>query len=289
MAISDWHPIVLFVFFCCVISSTMLLLNPIVLCISLATSLFLMLLLNKKNEKKALILYGFLFVITIMVNPMITTAGETVIYKFAGRVVTLEAVLYGAAIATMLVAALSWFSCYNKLMTSDKFTYLFGKILPTFALTVVITLRLVPTFQQQLAKISLAQRAIGMDYTVGTARERLQRIVTILSILLTGALENAMETAASMKARGYGLPNKSSFSVFMFTRYDALLLSIFLLCMSIVLKGVISGDLQFAYYPRVEGLELTKQSAMSYISFFFLCSCPILIEIKEKWKWRALN
>lgn len=289
MAFSELHPFVLFVFFVCVIGSTMLLLNPVFLCISLITAIYLAMLYNRENRKKSLFFYSFIFLTTVLINPLLTTAGETTIYEIGERPITLEALLYGIAIAIMLVAALNWFSCYNKFMTSDKFTYLFGKILPTFALTIVITLRLVPTFQQQLTKISLAQKAIGMDYTVGTIRERLQRIVRILSILLTGALENAMETAASMKARGYGLPNKSSFSIFMLTRQDKQLLCVFLLLIGIMLIGVLSGDLRFSYYPRIEKLEMTRLSAMSYVSFFLLCSCPILIEVKEKLKWRSLK
>lgn len=289
MTFAESHPFVLFIFFICVIGSTMLLLNPVFLCVSLITSISLAMLCGGGNRKKIIFFYGVIFLTTVLINPLLTTAGETTIYEIGSRPITLEAVLYGMAVATMLVAALSWFSCYNKFMTSDKFVYLFGKVLPTFALTVVITLRLVPTFQQQLTKISLAQKAIGMDYTVGTVRERLQRIVRILSILLTGALENAMETAASMKARGYGLPNKSSFSIFMLTRQDKQLLSIFLLLIGLVLIGVLSGDLRFSYYPRIEKLEMTGLSAMCYVSFFLLCSCPILIELKEKWKWRLLK
>lgn len=286
---SEYHPIVLLTYFLCVIGCTMLLLNPVFLCISLATSICLTLALDRVHLKKTLFFYSIILLTTIVLNPLLTTAGETAIYYISERAITLEALLYGTAIGIMLVAALSWFRCYNKIMTSDKFTYLFARLLPTFALTIVITLRRVPTFQEQLTKISLAQKAIGMDYTVGTARERLQGIVRILSVLLTGALENAMETAASMKARGYGLPHKSSFSIFTFTRRDALLLSIFILCAALILVGAVSGVLHFSYYPRVEKMEMTWLSTMCYASFFLLCSYPILIELKEKWKWRSSN
>lgn len=44
---------------------------------------------------------------------------------------TLESIAYGCAAAVMLVAVLFWFSCYNEVMTSDKFMYLFGRIIRT--------------------------------------------------------------------------------------------------------------------------------------------------------------
>ena len=51
----------------------------------------------------------------------------------------------------------------------------------------------------------------GID---GSLLQRLRNGVTILSILLTWCLENALETADSMKSRGYGLPGRTAFSIY---------------------------------------------------------------------------
>ena len=44
--------------------------------------------------------------------------------------------------------------------------------------------------------------------------KKVRNAVTVLSILVTWALENAMDTADSMKSRGYGLPGRTAFSVY---------------------------------------------------------------------------
>jgi energy-coupling factor transport system permease protein len=46
----------------------------------------------------------------------------------------------------MLAAVISWFSCYNAVMTSDKFVYLFGRVIPALSLILSMTLRFVPKF-----------------------------------------------------------------------------------------------------------------------------------------------
>jgi energy-coupling factor transport system permease protein len=43
---------------------------------------------------------------------------------------TLESIFYGLAAAVMLAAVVLWFGCYNEVMTSDKFIYLFGRVIP---------------------------------------------------------------------------------------------------------------------------------------------------------------
>ena len=44
----------------------------------------------------------------------------------------------------------------------------------------------------------------------GSLLQRLKNAITILSIMVTWALENAIETADSMKSRGYGLPGRTA-------------------------------------------------------------------------------
>ena len=52
--------------------------------------------------------------------------------------------LYGLASAALLSATLLWFTCYNTVMTSDKFIYLFGRVIPALSLVLSMTMRFVP-------------------------------------------------------------------------------------------------------------------------------------------------
>ena len=143
-----YHPIVILLFFIGVTSITMLIMHPVYLVISLCVACTLHVLMIETRLWKSLLIYGSLFFSIALVNPLISQEGDQILFTLGSRVITLEAVCYGMVIAVMLIAVLLWFSCYNEVMTSDKFLDVFGKIVPTFALTVIITLRLVPRFKQ---------------------------------------------------------------------------------------------------------------------------------------------
>ena len=283
---AKYHPIVILLFFIGVTSITMLIMHPIYLVISLCVACTLHVLMIETRVGKSFLIYGSLFLSIALVNPLISQEGDHILFALGSRVVTLEAICYGMVIAVMLIAILLWFSCYNEVMTSDKFLDVFGKIVPTFALTVIITLRLVPRFQQQLQKIVVAQKAIGLDYKTGSLQYRLLCIVRMLSILMTWALENAVETADVMKARGYGLPGKSTFSNYTFHKRDRLFLFTFSVLFLINVVGFIKGAAQFTFYPKLSALTFSEEGIMSVISFFMLCSLPVVVELRERMKWR---
>ena len=77
-------------------------------------------------------------------------------------------------------------------MTSDKFIYLFGRMIPALSLVFAMVLRFVPKFQAQFRVISQGQQCIGRDLSQGNLLTRARNGLTILSILTTWALENAI-------------------------------------------------------------------------------------------------
>ena len=92
-----------------------------------------------------------LFMVVALMNPLFNHYGVTVLfYLYNGTPVTLESVVYGLAMAVMLCEVIIWFQCYNKIMTSDKFIYLFGRVIPGFSLILSMCLRFVPRFKNRM-------------------------------------------------------------------------------------------------------------------------------------------
>lgn len=105
----------------------------------------------------------FLLFMAVM-NPVFNHQGVTILfYLNNGNPITKESILYGVAAACMFVTVIVWFSCYNVVMTSDKFIYIFGKILPALSLIFSMVLRFVPRYLAQIKVISNAQKCIGRD------------------------------------------------------------------------------------------------------------------------------
>ena len=288
---SSYHPILNFGFFIIVMAFTMLFLQPVYLGISLAAAFCYSIYLNgKKGLLFNLALALPMIILGTLFNPLFNHQGATILWYFpSGNPLTLEAIYFGLASATMIASVIVWFSCYNAIMTSDKFIYLFGRLIPSISLIFSMVLRLVPKFKNQAKVIINGQKCIGRDPMNGNLKQRLQNGTRIISILTTWALENGIETADSMRARGYGLKGRTSFSTFRFDTRDKIAAVIMMLMLVIVFVPIATGNVYINYYPLVIMNETTAGAVMNYIAFGILCFMPLVLDLVEDIKWRVLK
>jgi energy-coupling factor transport system permease protein len=277
-AFSGYHPAVNLLYFAAVIGFAMFFLHPILLGISFFCAAVYALYIKRK---KALV-FGLVFILPLLIftaamNPLFNHQGVTILgYLPNGNPVTRESVLYGFAAAGMLITVITWFACFNAVMTSDKIIYLFGRVMPALSLILSMSLRFVPRFIAQAKIIYNAQKTLGQK----------PGGLKILSILITWALENAIETADSMKARGYGLPGRTAFSIFTFRRRDGFAFIYILACVAVVFVGASMGVLRFRYFPGIQSNPITVSSAAVFIIYFALGAFPIILNMKEAFRWK---
>ncbi len=284
---SKYHPIVNFAYFLCVLGFSCGYMHPIALAISLVTGFIYSVMLNGKKAVKFNLLYMIpLVLITAAINPAFNHEGMTIItYLPSDNPLTLESIVYGIASAIMLWSVICHFSCFNKIMTSDKFLYLFGKIVPALSLILSMVLRFVPKFKAQIKSVSLAQAFVGKDASQGNIIDRAKNGIKILSIMITWSLENAITTADSMKSRGYGLPNRTAYSNFRLCKRDIKALLYIIILSAYIIAKSIKGGLYFKYFPIIKG-NFDISIILAYLLLFI---CPIIIEVKEAIKWKKLK
>lgn len=283
------HPLVNMIYFVFAIGFSCVMLNPFCLASSLIGSVAFMLFIES-SSKKNILYFTAVFIFAALFNPLFNHRGLTIITYFpGGNPLTAESIVYGLASGAMLVTVIAWFYCFSKVMTSDKFIYLFGKVAPSLSLILSMTLRFVPRFISELKRVSVAQKGIGNGIGQGKLTERIKNGLSVLSITVTWALENAIETSDSMKARGYGLPGRSAFSIFKFTKKDGLWLFLELLFGIYALFGGLSGAISFEYFPSYKMAVLTPYAISVYAAYFVFMLLPIIIEITEVIKWNALK
>ncbi len=286
-----YHPIVNFIYFVFVIGFSCFFMHPVCLCISLACGFTYSVMLKGKKAIKINLIYMIPMVVAMaLINPLFNHEGVTVIgYLPSGNPLTLESIIYGVCAAVMIASVICHFSCYNEVMTSDKFIYLFGKIIPAISLVFSMTLRFVPRFAAQLKVVTNAQKCMGRDVSGGSIIKRAKNGLNILSVMTTWALENSIETADSMKARGYGLPGRSSFSIFTFDKRDRKALICILLLGVYTFVGNLMGEIDFNFFPSVQWADVSVFGISVFLSYLLLCICPIIIELWEVRKWKALR
>lgn len=290
-AFSQMHPIVNFIFFAFVIGFSMFIMNPACLLISLVCALFNVLYLNGKKAVRLSVLYLLPTIIIIaIVNPVFNHDGVTMLAYFPwDNPLTLESIIYGIATAVLLSSIVLWFSCFNEVMTSDKFIYLFGRIIPSLSLVLSMALRFVPRFIFQFNVIRNSQKCIGRDISDGKLLQRLKNAAKIISIMISWALENAIETADSMKSRGHGLKGRTTFSIYRFSKRDAAVLSLIMTSGVILIIMSVLDVAKFRYFPSVKGNVISAPAIIYYALYFSLMIMPLAINVWEGIKWKRLR
>lgn len=283
------HPTVLFLFFIFAAGFSMFLMHPVFLVISFTCAFGYCVYLKGKKGIKSLGLFLPVVIFSAVINAAFNHEGITILVYVNDNPITLESLIYSLAAALMLLGVLLWFSCLNEVMTSDKLMCIFGKISPSIAILFSMTLRFVPRFSAQLKKINHAQKCIGRSYNDGGFFTRLKNGVKILSILITWALENAVETADSMKSRGWGLKGRTSFSGFRFDKRDALSFTAILILAAVIFAGLLMGEGRINYYPAIVLSDFSFFGLAVYISYFLLMAFPLIFSLTEDFKWYRLK
>ncbi|MEG1500448.1 MAG: energy-coupling factor transporter transmembrane component T [Clostridiales bacterium] len=290
-AFAGYHPVINFLYFTFVFICSMFFMHPICLAISIISGVTYSIVLNGKKALRFNLIYLLpMMLIAMLVNPAFNHEGATIlVYLSSGNPITLESIAFGIAAAVMLAAVVSWFSCYNVIMTSDKFIYLFGRVIPALSLILSMVLRFIPKFKAQIKVISNAQKCVGRDVSNGSILQRAKHGIKILSIMVTWSLENAIETADSMKTRGYGLPGRTAFSIYRFDKRDKKALLVIGSMGLYVIIGAIVGGVYFRYFPSMKSVSLSPFSVTVFAAYFILCIYPIIIERQEDRKWKQLK
>lgn len=271
------HPLAAFIWFAVMLVLTVVLFHPLALLLSLAGALAYGIRLHGRRAVK----YFFVLPLPVAavmaaVNVLFVHRGVTVLAYLGSSPLTKEALVYGCCAGLMTAAVLMWFYCITLVMTSDKFTDLFGRVMPSASLMLTMTMRFVPHFAGQARRIREARRAMGCGDGDGV-RGGLKTI----SVMTTWALENSIETADSMKARGYGRSGRTSYSIFRRQGRDIALLCATAVCAA----AACLGRIKIVCYPLIS----LSGSTPGLTAFGVLCAMPAALDLWEELRWRYLQ
>ena len=285
---SEYHPFINLIYFAFTISFSLVLTHPLAQGISLMCAVIYAVSINGKKSVKFLLKYCLpMVLLTAFINPAFNHEGATTLMYFPnGNPLTLESILYGFSAGVMIITTLMWFSSFNRVMTTDKFIYLFGKVIPALSLVLSMSLRFVPKFKSQMQTVTEAQRSIGRDVSNGSLFERTKTAIHIFSIMITWSLENAIETADSMKSRGYGLKGRTAFSIYRFEERDKYALIWLSFCGLFLVAGTILNAFGFRYFPDIHYAAFDMTTIPFYCAYSALCITPVILNFKEEKKWK---
>lgn len=281
-AFSRCHPAVNFLYFVGAIGFGVVIQHPVYMLAAVLGSLLYYGLLKGKKAVKTLLLLIPLFLLITLVNPLFNTLGKTELFLLFGRPYTLEALYYGAVVGGIFIVMMLWFGCYSEVLTSDKFTSLFGSFIPSISLLLVMVLRMIPNLMGKAAQISGVRKSIGKSADNGTMKEKVRSGMTVLSALTDWALEGSIATADSMRSRGYGSAKRTNFQIYRMTLRDWVLL---VLIAALAAATIFGGDKSAEFIPAVQIMPLTW-GFTSYCAYLLL---PTALHLKEALTWHILR
>ena len=286
---SEYHPFINLIYFAFTISFSLVLTHPLAQGISLVCAVIYAVSINGKKSVIFLLKYCLpMVLLTAFINPAFNHEGATTLLYFPnGNPLTLESILYGFSAGVMIITTLMWFSSFNRVMTTDKFIYLFGKVIPALSLVLSMSLRFVPKFKSQMQTVTEAQRSIGRDVSNGSLLQRTKTAIHIFSIMITWSLENAIETADSMKSRGYGLKGRTAFSIYRFEERDKYALIWLSFCGLFIIAGALLNAFGFRYFPDIRYAAFNMTTIPFYCVYSALCITPVILNFKEERNWKT--
>lgn len=287
-AFSGYHPAVNALYFALVLGFTMFFSHPACLAASLLSALAYAVCLRGRRAVRGALACLPLLLAAAAANPLFNHAGATILaYLPSGNPLTLESILCGLGSSCMLGAVLLWFTCCTAVLSSDKVMYLFGRVLPVLSLLLSMTLCFVPRLRAQLRAVRDAQRSLGGDRQDGPLC-RMRTGAAIVSAALGWSLEDAVQTADSMRSRGYGLRGRTSFSLWRLEERDRCALLWLLFSAGYVACGALAGALRWRYFPTVRGAQGVF-AASFWLAFLTLCLTPVILHAGEVRAWRRMR
>ena len=282
-AFSACHPAVNFLFFLGAIGFGATFQHPAYCAAGCICAGCYYLLLNGRRGFKMLGGMVGVFLLLSLVNPLVNHSGKTVLFTYFGKKYTLEALYYGMALGAIMVVMLLWFGCYSAVLTSDKFTALFGNVIPALSLLLVMVLQMIPALTRKAQQILLARRAIGKGISqTGKLTDKAKDGATVLSALTDWALEGSLVTADSMRSRGYGTGKHTHFQLYRMTRRDWVLLALIL---GLEIAVVMAGGTGASFTPRLKISPL----GWGFPLYCCLLLIPTILHLKEAVVWQFLR
>lgn len=216
------------------------------------------------------------------VNGLLSGRGRTVLWPGPLGPLTAESLLYGAFFAWMLINLMLAFRVAGSVFGRDRFLYLAAPVAPRTGLVITMAAGLLPRMGRRLGEIREAARVLR-PHVPPTRLRRIREGMEQLGGLVLWTMESSVQTALSMRSRGYGTGPRTRALVWRFTRPDAGLLAVLGAGLAVLAAGGILGYGQTVFFPAL------TVPGIPPVHFGVLCGwagVPALLEGRERLAWR---
>lgn len=188
----------------------------------------------------------------VLVNVLVSRNGLTVFARlgdlgpFGQGNLTLEALVYGAVIALKVMLLILITTLASLAIDPDQLLRILRRLSFRSALTASLALRMIPVLGADAQRLAEAQRTRPNGGPSG-ARGR----VALLSAIVGGSLDRAMDVAATLEVRGFATARRAPRIRRPLSRHDLAFLASAPALLALVALARLSGVADFQAYPEV--------------------------------------
>ena len=278
LAFETCHPVVPAVYFAGVIGIGVFVLQPVFAALSVAGALcFAVCCAGWRGALAQLRWQLPMVVLVCLANPLFSQSGVTVLCTLGPVTVRLEALAYGLCMGASLVSMLQWVANAARVLTEDRLLGLSGTRLPVVTTMVGMAIQLVPQLRRRFGVVESARGAC----TSAKASRKGAR-VHASTVLMAWAMEDSLERADSMRARGWELGgSRSRYRLEALRTGDvAAAAAVGLLALAAALAAGVA-QAEWSFYPTMPALRLW----WGYAPFALLALLPtaltLVLRLKE--------
>lgn len=277
---SKYNPQATLLFFVSEIIATLVIFHPLYLFISLVSAFVYKLMLDGKKAVSYVIKLILPLILLISVfNMLFVHTGVTELFTLFDMSFTAESLFYGFCQGVMFASVIIWMSNYSRVVTSEGLLAVFGKKAPNISLVFSMVLTFIPRLKRNLDEINDAGALLEHN------ESKMKKGISNLSALISMTLEESIETADSMKARGFH-NNRTPYSKYPFSFKDGIVIALELIFLGVLLYFKIAGKTLFIFEPKI---YMEKVNVFSIILFALLSFIPVIIDLGEEIRWLYLK
>lgn len=287
------HPVSVLSYTAVIIILAMLSFHPLYLLLQLVSlGVIIICSQNAAEWKLYLKISMWMAIPIIIINTLFNHAGVSSILLVSGIPIvdtiniSLEALLFGLVMSLRLLVVMSAFCLITYTIHPDKVLQLASRWGKISALTIALSVRLVPLMASDLKRITQVQRCRGLRLETGGLWLRIKNSIPVISILVSSSLERSWQMAESMDARGFGTGIRTQYSREIWRPRDSLVLGAALVALLTGMTASWYGWSAYTYYPKLEGFKI--EGSLIALILMLLLMFPAFLEWGYR-RWPVLQ
>jgi energy-coupling factor transport system permease protein len=195
-----------------------------------------------------------LALVLVVINVLVVRRGLTVFARLGevppfGQVdMTVEALVAGGLVALHVVAVMAWAGVFACCVNPDGLLDAFRRLSFRSALSATLATRLIPVLARDAERLGEARRC-RPDGGGGGTRAR----AAVVRAVATGALDRALDVAATLEVRGYGSARRGGGPGRPWSRHDLAFVLSAVVLVALTVGGRVAGVAGFDPYPELHG------------------------------------